>query len=115
MKNLCTIQNVYRLLSDYELKFQKNFGLSLNEGMLLCSLRNGRISSGEIAHELELSCSNTSKVLKSVEAKGLVQRILGEKDKRQMYFILSKKGNELLEKMDLNEIELPDSITATIT
>lgn len=109
MNNLCTVKNVCRLIADYELQFQNKFGISLNEGLLLCSLRKGKISSGEIAHELDLTCSNTSKVLRSVENKGLVERTLGEKDKRQMYFVLSKSGISMLKTMEKDEIELPDT------
>ncbi len=109
MNNLCTVKNVCRLIADYELKFQRKFSITLNEGLLLCSLRNGKISSGEIANELDLSCSNTSKVLKAVENKGLVERTLGEKDKRQMYFVLSQTGVEMLKRMEQDEIELPDN------
>ncbi len=109
MNNLCTIKNVCRFIEDYELKFQKKFKISLNEGLLLCSLSKGKISSGEIAQELELSCSNTSKVLRSLEEKGLLMRMLGEKDKRQMYFALSEEGLKLLNDMEADEIEVPES------
>ena len=43
---------------------------------------------------LGLTNSNASKVIKSVETKGYVERIMGQDDKRQMYFIISKKGRD---------------------
>lgn len=95
-------------MADYENRFQKKFNITLNEGLLLCSLRNGAISSGEIAQDLDLSCSNTSKVIRSVETKGFVQRALGDKDKRQMYFILTDEGKDMLKLLEKEEIQVPD-------
>lgn len=108
MNNLCAIKNVCRIISDFEQKFQMKFDLSLNEGLLLCSLKKGEITSGELAQDLDLSCSNTSKVLRSVENKGFIKRALGEKDKRQMYFILSEAGEKMLERLEKEEIEIDD-------
>lgn len=110
MKNLCTIKSICRLISEYEVNFHRKYGISLNEGLLLCSLRNGSMSSGEIAEELELSCSNTSKVLRSVEEKGFVERVLGEKDRRQMYFNLTKTGLEIIGQIESDELDIPDML-----
>src|SRR3712207_7677516 len=70
---------------------EKKHHLCLNEGMLLCSLSKvDRLSSGEIAETLGLTNSNASKVIRSVEDKGLVERVMGVVDKRQMYFSLTR-------------------------
>lgn len=74
------------------MRFQQEYEICLNEGMLLCSLKEGKHTSGEIADKLGLSNSNTSKVIKSVEGKGFIERIPGKEDKRQMYFIITEKG-----------------------
>ena len=55
---------------EFENQFAKAYSLSLNEGMLLCTLLdNGQLSSSEIAEALGLSTSNASKVIRSVEEK----------------------------------------------
>lgn len=100
MNTLCSLRDIYRAIREFELEFQQKHDLCLNEGMLLCSLKSEKYSSGEIAELLGLTNSNTSKVIKSVEDKGLVERILGKGDKRQMYFILTEIG-----KNKLNEIQ----------
>lgn len=92
MESLCTLRDIYRLIRLFELKFQQAHDLCLNEGMLLCSLKDQKYSSSEIAEVLGLTNSNASKVIRSVENKGFIDRILGDNDKRQMYFILSEKG-----------------------
>jgi len=95
-ESLCSIRDIYRSIRNFEMEFQKEHALSLNEGMLLCSLKTGKRSSGEIADMLGLTNSNASKVIKSVEDKGYVKRMLGEGDKRQMYFCITEGGKDKL-------------------
>ena len=84
MNTLCKIREVSRAIAEFEQRFEQEYHLSINEGVLLCCLaRHGELSSGEIAEVLRLTCSNTSKVIRSVERKGFVTRKLGEDDKRQ--------------------------------
>ncbi|PKO98640.1 MAG: MarR family transcriptional regulator [Bacteroidetes bacterium HGW-Bacteroidetes-8] len=101
MKKLCIIRDICRSISDFENEFQKTHNLCLNEGMVLCSLKERRLSSGEIAKQINLTCSNTSKLIRSIEDKGLIKRVLGEEDKRQMYFSLTQKG--ILKLTDIEE------------
>lgn len=64
METLCKIRDLYRAIAEFETRFEKAHQLCLNEGMLLCCLsRKKRLSSGEIAEQLGLSNSNTSKVI----------------------------------------------------
>ena len=108
METFCKIRDFYRAITDFEAKFEKKYGLCLNEGMLLCCLRQDRrLSSGDIAKHLGLTHSNTSKVIRSIEDKELIVRSLGDKDKRQMYFTLSDKGKICLNQLKENEIEVP--------
>lgn len=89
--------------------FQKRHNVCFNEGILLCSQsQTDKLSSRELAEVLGLTTSNTSKVIKSVEAKELVERVLGSADKRQMYFSLSKKGMRVLPEIKYNHLEIPD-------
>ncbi|MBS1415089.1 MAG: winged helix DNA-binding protein [Alistipes sp.] len=75
--------------------------------MALCSLlKAGSLSSGEIGELLGLTSSNNSKVIGSVEKKGLVERVIGTKDKRQMYFSLTPKGKELISSLKCEQIEI---------
>ena len=106
MKTLCTIRDIYRSIRGFEDFFQQKHDLCLNEGMLLCSLKSGKLSSSELAEVLGLTTSNTSKVIKSVENKGFVERILGKDDKRQMYFILTDSGKSKLKVIKKEELEI---------
>ncbi|TWV14393.1 MarR family transcriptional regulator [Bacteroidaceae bacterium HV4-6-C5C] len=109
MEKLCQIRDIYRAIAAFEAQLEKTHNLCLNEGMLLCSLSDaGTLSSGEIADMLGLSNSNASKVIRSVEDKGLIKRVLGTKDKRQMYFSLTEKGKRNLSAIKCDKIEIPE-------
>jgi DNA-binding MarR family transcriptional regulator len=111
---LCRIRDIYRAISDFELRFQQLHALSLNEGMLLCSLNSHKFSSHELAEALGLSSSNTSKVIKSVEEKGFIERIVGREDKRQMYFILTNAGRNKLEAVKHSEFDIPEMLIPVV-
>lgn len=109
MDKLCRIRDLYRSIVEFESSFEKSYNLCLNEGMLLCSLsRKEPLSSGEMAELLGLTTSNMSKVIRSVESKSLVQRVLGEKDKRQMYFTLTEAGKQRLQSIKSSPIDMPE-------
>lgn len=111
MEKLCKIRDVQRAVYQFELSFEKEHGIGLNEGMVLCSLmKHERLSSGEIGDMLGLSSSNTSKVIKSVEKKELIERIMGTEDKRQMYFVLTEKGKELIHTIKCTDMDVPEFV-----
>lgn len=108
MENLCKIRDVYRAIAEFENQFVQQYNLSLNEGMLLCSLLDHpRMTSGEIAEGLGLTCSNTSKLIRSVEEKKLITRIVGKVDKRQMQFSLTTEGKDRITSIKNSTLELP--------
>ncbi|MDH6309496.1 DNA-binding MarR family transcriptional regulator [Dysgonomonas sp. PFB1-18] len=114
ISTLCQIRDVYREIYEFELTFQQLYNLGLNEGMLLCSLNTQKYSSNELAGILGLSNSNTSKVIKSIEKKGLIKRIVGKDDKRQMYFALTQAGQKKLESIKCAEFEIPETLRTII-
>lgn len=111
METLCRIRDIYRSIAEFETAFIKQHNLCLNEGMLLCTLsKTQQCSSGEIAQLIGLTTSNTSKVIKAVEKKGYIERVMGETDKRQMYFSLTKEGKKRLEAIKVEAITLPETL-----
>ncbi len=105
---LCKIRDVRKEILLFEDNFQKYYNISLNEGMMLCTLsKYTSCSSGELSEHLGLTHSNTSKIISSAEKKGLVMRILGDKDKRKMYFTLTKEGENTLDFIKQTEIKQP--------
>ncbi|MDO5571875.1 MAG: winged helix DNA-binding protein [Bacteroidales bacterium] len=109
MENLCKLRDLQRAIARFEISFEKEYGICFNEGMLLCSLaKNEKLSSGELSEILGLTCSNTSKVIASVEKKYLIHRVMGLEDKRQMYFSLTDKGLSLLGNIKCEYEDMPE-------
>lgn len=108
---LCKIRKVYHDIVVLENEINQKYGLTLNEAMLLCSLsEKEQLTSTEIAEEMGLSCSNTSKVIKSVEDKGMILRSLGVQDKRSMLFSLTEEGKKKLSGMSICTKSMPESL-----
>lgn len=109
METLCKIRDIYRSIAEFEVQFTQVYNLSLNEGMLLCTLLNRpKLTSSEIAEVLGLSASNTSKVIRSVEEKKLITRLIGKEDKRQMHFTLTSEGKSRISDIKNAAFEMPD-------
>lgn len=115
MDTLCKIRDLYRAIAEFEGHFLQTYGLSLNEGMLLCTLlTRDRMTSGEIAEALGLSASNASKVIRSVEEKELVTRLIGKEDKRQMNFMLTSEGKRRITEIKSASFSLPPVLLQTL-
>ena len=94
MNTLCRIREVSRAIAEFEQCFEREYRLSMNEGVLLCCLaRHGELSSG----------------------KGFVIRKLGEEDKRQMYFSLTEAGRAELERLQPCRVALPELLARFLT
>lgn len=100
MDDICVIKEVYKLLYQFEKDFSEKHGVTINDAMVLCCLKNGdEKSAGDICDFVGLSNSRVSKVLCTVEEMGLIQRRLGLTDKRQMFFSLTESGKVKVEGM----------------
>lgn len=107
MKTLCALRDLTMALETYERNFQSAHGLSLKEGMLLCCIAEQQITASDIACKIDMTNSNCSKVIKSVEQKGYVERSFGVKDKRHMLFLLTDAGKKSMEKIQQDEVSMP--------
>ena len=101
------MRDLYRSLALLETRLSETYGLSLNEAMVLCSIGEETVMAGVVVERTGLTASHASKMIRSVEEKGLLVRTLGEKDKRQMYFALTDKAKEKLEDIRKHGIENP--------
>lgn len=115
MEDLCKIRDVYRAIVEFEGQFVQMYGLSLNEGMLLCTLLDSpKLTSTEIAEALGLSASNASKVIRSVEEKRLITRLIGKEDKRRMRFSLSAEGKRRITDIKNATLGMPDLLKRVV-
>ena len=108
---ICRIRNIYRTIVQFEALLQQELGLNINEAMLLCLIADkAHISSGEIAYEMNLTPSNTSKVIASLEKGRFIRRKTCKDDKRCMKFCITKQGKELLQRLNCDSLQLPESL-----
>ncbi|WP_321479095.1 winged helix DNA-binding protein [uncultured Bacteroides sp.] len=110
MKSICTMRDIYKAISSFEAEFEKAYQVSLNEAMVLCTLNEAKkpLTSSSIAERTEMKTSHASKVIRSVEEKGLIERELGSTDKRQMFFSLTPIGKKRLEDLGCEKVVIPE-------
>ena len=104
------MRDLVRALSQLETQLEENYGVTLNEAMVLCSVGGDTVSAGDITACTGMTPSHASKTIRSVEDKDLLARKLGEHDKRQMYFSLTPEGRELIGSIHCTELEVPEII-----
>jgi DNA-binding MarR family transcriptional regulator len=84
----------------------KKYRLTVNERNTLIVLSNLEINSvKELSDYLFISKTNTSKVLKSLEKKNLVIRLLDRDDKRYIKLLLTEEGKMISQKV-IEEISI---------
>ena len=115
-KCLCSIRHIYKVINAFEHNMQQQFQLNLNEAMLLCTLSSADdMSAGEIARSMDLSASNASKVIASLEQRSLIRRRVCKQDSRCMRFHITQSGSELLSKIHCDSFQLPQELNRFIT
>ena len=107
---LCVMRELLAALNELEANLSNNYGVSLNEAMVLCCIGEDKLTSSTISRHIGLLPPLTSKTLRTIEKKEMVERSMGIEDKRQMYFKLTPKGKELLERLRENGIEVPEML-----
>lgn len=72
------MRDIYKALAGFEAQFEEVYGLSLNEAMILCALQEAQkeMTSTDLSARTEMGTSHTSKVIRTVEEKGLIKRAL---------------------------------------
>ena len=102
MESICDIRDLYRTLHTFEKEFSDKYGITLNEGMLLCCMKDDKSkSANEICDFLALSPSRGSRIITSAEDKNLIKREMGIEDKRKMIFTLTEEGLGKIDNMKI--------------
>lgn len=107
-QSLCEFKNIYKLIFQFEHKVKKETGYSINELLILCTLKSGKSTTSQLAEELGVTPGRISKIISSLEEQDLLKRTLGEEDKRHMYFTATDKAALVLEKFMNSGIEIPE-------
>ena len=82
MDPICRIKEVYKTLHQFENTFAERHGITINEAMLLCCLKNGEVkTAGELCEYIGLSGPRVSKIITTVENKGYIRRGISSHDR----------------------------------
>ncbi len=92
----CRIKSTWRRLHSLETRLQREHGIGLDEAILLCCLSRRCNCQGDIARETGLTSTQASRLLSKLETKGMVERSIGEDDRRKMIFSLKGQGVDKL-------------------
>jgi DNA-binding MarR family transcriptional regulator len=111
---ICMLRNIHKAIGECEQQLINRFGLNLNEAMTLCTLCNQSLCASEIAEAAGMQCPQTSKVIKSLEKKGFLERQFGESDKRNMFFVLTNPGKEIQQQITHFELCIPEILKKLI-
>lgn len=90
-----------------ELQLVESCGVSLKEVLALCAIGNETIAASDIVQRTGLRSSHVSKVTGHLEEQVLLERNFGNEDKRKVFFSLTQKGLDCLEKVRLQKFEIP--------
>lgn len=113
MKTLCKMKDIIKALTTFEERFEKTHQISLNEALLLCVLHESEkeMTPTNLAKSTDLSTSHTSKVIRILEEKKLIQRKLGHVDRRLMYFHLTEQGDRVVAHLQIEETMIPELLS----
>lgn len=111
MESICKLKDIYKALYEFEAAFHEQFGITLNEGIVICMLSKGPMKAGDICAECSLSTSRLSKVLGALEQKGLIVRTMGKNDRRTIYVELTQAGVEKKSVMSPEKVCIPESLS----
>lgn len=100
MEPICRIKEIYKTLYQFERIFSERHGLTINEAMVLCCLKDGHPrTAGMLCDFVGLSNPRVSKVITAAEGKGFLLRTISPHDRRQMLFSLSDQGYAKIRQM----------------
>lgn len=109
MEPICKLKDIYKALYNFEKEFAEKNGITINEGMLLCCLKDGNPkSANELCDFVGLSNSRVSRVITTVENKGYIIRSMGKEDKRQMIFTLTESGKQKINEMQAQGMDFSE-------
>lgn len=111
MESICKLKDIYKALHEFEASFLKQYGITVNEGIIICMLGNGPLKAGDICADCSLSTSRLSKVFGSLEQKGYIQRTIDPSDRRVVMVELTPLGVEKRSAMSEEQVCIPEALS----
>lgn len=97
MESILKLKDIYKALYDFEKQYAKLNDITINEAIVLYSLREGKpMIASQVYKFVGLSKSRMSRIMFEIENKGYVARQTGAEDKRNIFFSLTSLGRDKL-------------------
>jgi DNA-binding MarR family transcriptional regulator len=107
MIDLCAIRKLQIALREFEQELKNRTGLSLNEAMALCAIKNGATEPKALASRMELSPSRMTRVLDGLEARKFITRGSMPGDRRGVRVSMTRSGADIVAAYCCCDMELP--------
>ncbi len=114
MYDLCDLRRLILDLRRFEETLKEQTNLSLNEALCLCQTGGGNLDPSSLANELEVSPSRLSRILDSLETKGLLTRSIANTDRRTIQIDLTTTGQQMVETLHCTNISIPNHLQEAI-
>ncbi|MEI8094384.1 MAG: MarR family transcriptional regulator [Spirochaetales bacterium] len=95
LKDLCQVKDLMATVVQLESSLRTETGLNLNQSFALCCLAKGPLSAGDLADELRIHGASLSRVIKTLDLKGLIFRDLSRGDGRRKVLSLTVAGQHM--------------------
>ncbi|MCX7949744.1 MAG: MarR family transcriptional regulator [Treponemataceae bacterium] len=109
-EKLCALKEILRYVTRLEDDLKEEYHITLSEALLLCCIGGGCTGSASLQDQIGLSPSRISRLLNSLEQKGLIERSRGTQDKRHWLNQPTEKGKELLAALQERGIAIPPQL-----
>lgn len=107
MEKLSAVRDIHRLIRDFGAILKERHALNIYEGMALSSFYEcNKLTATDIDVKLGLTYPIATKTMFSLEKEGFIERLLGEKNKRDKNFVLTQSGKEKLEEIRKDDASL---------
>lgn len=107
---VCKLREFGQQIRDFERQLLKDYGVSLNEMVVLYSIGSERVVIKELSLRTGISIYNVSKIIHSAESKNLLRCLVGKDDKRQKFLLLTDKAKKCLTNFENSGMEIPNSL-----
>ncbi|MBN2861053.1 MAG: MarR family transcriptional regulator [Sphaerochaetaceae bacterium] len=112
--DLCSIRRIITDLKDIEEAVRGQTSLSLNEALCLCQHDKGNSDPSSLAKEMGLSPSRMTRILDSLSAKGYIERLPSEQDRRSVSVRVTAQGSRMTETLHSISLEIPTYLRTAI-
>ncbi|MGI6433076.1 MAG: MarR family transcriptional regulator [Sphaerochaetaceae bacterium] len=113
--SLCNLRKLIVELRQFEQMFKKEWNLSLNEAVVLCQTSQGMNEPTKLASQMEISPSRLSRILQTLQQRGLLNRSVIPLDRRGVIIELTSDGIAVVEQLHCSSIALPSHIDQILT